>query len=162
MRTPSLFLSALCCFLLICSCGGRGSSQSSSRESSSKTIQLQDYLIRLVPEYSDDVTHDYVMEGDKLLIVYSPTHKEVCGTVERIDGNAFEVGVGGDYQNGGKIYPENAAIFRRERVIGRVKGNPYRFAVFDVANGRIYQNTSDYENRDIADVEYLKFSLNLK
>ena len=35
MKSYSLILSALCCFLLICTCGGRGSSSSSSNGSSS-------------------------------------------------------------------------------------------------------------------------------
>ena len=160
MKHYSVFISALCCSFLLLNCGGRGSSSSSSTsESSSQTIQLEDYIIRLVPYYDDEPSQDYRMVDGKLVHIYSDSYKTVCGTVDRVNENAFEVGVGGDYQNGGKINPDNAAIFRGDKMIGYVAGNPYRFAVFDIKEGRIYQNTADYENRNISDVEYLKFKL---
>ena len=159
MKHYSIYLAAICCSLLFVNCGGRGSSSSSNSSSSSQTIQLQDFIIRLVPYYDDEPSQDYRMVDNKLVHIYSDSYKTVCGTVDRINESAFEVGVGGDYQDGGKINPESAAIFRGDRVIGRVAGNPYRFAVFDLNERRIYKNTADYENRNISDVEYLKFNL---
>ena len=160
MKTYSFTLSVLCCCFLICSCGGKGSTPASnSASSSTKKIQLQDYIIRLVPYYEDEPSQDYRMVENKLVHIYSDSYKSVCGTVERINESAFELGVGGDYRDGGKLNPEKAALFRGDRVIGMVSSAPFRFAVFDLNERKIYQNTADYENRNISDVEYLKFNL---
>lgn len=160
MKTYSLVLSMLCCSLLICGCGSKGSTPSSnSTSSSTKKIQLQDYIIRLVPYYEDEPSQDYRMVDNKLVHIYSDSYKTVCGTVDKINESAFELGVGGDYQDGGKLNPEKAAVFRGDEVIGMVTSAPYRFPVFDLNERKIYQNTADYENRNISDVEYLKFNL---
>ena len=102
MKHYSIFLAAICCSLLFINCGGRGSSSSSSNNSSSsQTIQLQDYIIRLVPYYDDEPSQDYRMVDSKLVHIYSDSYKTVCGTVDRINESAFEVGVGGVRENNG-------------------------------------------------------------
>lgn len=159
MKIRFSFVIALCCALLACSCGGRGSSSSSSSSSSrSPKSRLESSIIRLVPYNEGEPSYDYEVVQGKLIILY-PSQRVVCGTVDWLNSNAFEVGVGGDYQDGGKIYPRNAALFRRDKVIGCVTSNPYRFPVFNLEDGCVYKSAADYENRNISDVEYLKFKL---
>ena len=159
MKIRFSFVIALCCALLACSCGGRGSSSSSSSSSSrSPKSTLESSIIRLVPYNEGEPSYDYEVVQGKLVILY-PSQRVVCGTVDWLNSNAFEVGVGGDYQDGGKIYPRNAALFRRDKVIGCVTSSPYRFPVFNLEDGCVYESAADYENRNISDVEYLKFKL---
>jgi hypothetical protein len=152
--------SILACILgifVIPNWGQHESTETSRTTSSSRS--LEDFRIILVPYYSDEYSAEYFVRGN-VLIKDNGSNTEVCGPLERIDNNVFEVGVGSNYQHGGKIWPHNAAIFKRnDEKVGRVTDAPYRFAVFDFNENKIYESSSSYGYRKINEEAYLKFKL---
>lgn len=146
-------------FIFPPSCSDSYSESDNTGSISSRGLDLEGYKIVLVPYYSDEYSSEYFVRGN-VLIKDNGSNTEVCGPLEKIDNNVYEVGVGSDYQHGGKIWPYNAAIFKRENdKIGRVTDATYRFAVFDFNEMKVYENSSSYGYRNINDEEYLKFKL---
>ena len=161
MKKLFLLFFTFCCLPLFNGCVWRNySSSSSNSDPSSQSTSLQDYRIVLIPSsWNDESSAEYIVKRN-ILLKDNGSNTEICGPLERIDNNVYEVSVGTDTRNGGKIWPYNAAIFKRNNEeIGRVTDNNYRFAVFDFNEMRVYNSESDYGYRDISDMEYLRFYL---